>query len=270
MAKETHRRYVSGIHVREEAGTPGVIESIRCGLAFRVRNLVGVDTIERLEGEYAAEAVKRMQASKIWVMGDTCTDITSKERLSITSFNIWTNVGQRSNRYLADCLDVPKGTLMHPSTGNPLMIHYHFVAALLNDLYGIQARSGCACAGPLTFRLFGPRYAFMVSESMEGVNCMSELSSLMPGFCRVNFNYFIDREEFDFIVEAIRQIAEHGWKLLPLYTVCLKTGQYVYNGLDRNSAPFQRFATLVGYGTCARFACFLEQLLTHPFRPSTA
>ncbi len=34
----------------------------------------------------------------------------------------------------------------HPPTG--LFIHYNFVCALLNDMFGIQARGGCACAGP--------------------------------------------------------------------------------------------------------------------------
>ena len=28
------------------------------------------------------------------------------------------------------------------------MLHHNFVSVLLNDLYGIQARGGCACAGP--------------------------------------------------------------------------------------------------------------------------
>ena len=27
-------------------------------------------------------------------------------------------------------------------------LHHNFVSVLLNDLYGIQARGGCACAGP--------------------------------------------------------------------------------------------------------------------------
>ena len=28
------------------------------------------------------------------------------------------------------------------------LLHYNFVARLLNDLYGLQVRGGCACAGP--------------------------------------------------------------------------------------------------------------------------
>jgi len=28
------------------------------------------------------------------------------------------------------------------------MLHHNYVSSLLNDLFGIQARGGCACAGP--------------------------------------------------------------------------------------------------------------------------
>ena len=34
------------------------------------------------------------------------------------------------------------------------LLHSHFVVALLNDLFGIQARSGCFCAGPYIHRLY--------------------------------------------------------------------------------------------------------------------
>ena len=35
---------------------------------------------------------------------------------------------------------------LHPITGK--LIHHNFISTLLSDLYGIQARGGCACAGP--------------------------------------------------------------------------------------------------------------------------
>ena len=31
-------------------------------------------------------------------------------------------------------------------------LHHNFVVALLNDLFGIQARGGCSCAGPYGHR----------------------------------------------------------------------------------------------------------------------
>ena len=34
----------------------------------------------------------------------------------------------------------------HPHSNRYL--HHNFVCALLNDLYGIQSRGGCSCAGP--------------------------------------------------------------------------------------------------------------------------
>ena len=48
-------------------------------------------------------------------------------------------------------LDVPRLPIFsflvrHPHTG--LFLHHNFVCAVLNDLFGIQARGGCACAGP--------------------------------------------------------------------------------------------------------------------------
>jgi hypothetical protein len=34
----------------------------------------------------------------------------------------------------------------HQDSGK--LLHHNYVSTLLNDLYGIQARGGCACAGP--------------------------------------------------------------------------------------------------------------------------
>ena len=36
-----------------------------------------------------------------------------------------------------------------------LLLHHHFVSKLLNDLFGIQSRSGCSCAGVYPFILLG-------------------------------------------------------------------------------------------------------------------
>jgi hypothetical protein len=41
---------------------------------------------------------------------------------------------------------------------------------------------------------------------------------------RVNFNYFISATVFEYIVEAVRFVAEHGWRFLPDYRFNLATG----------------------------------------------
>ena len=34
-------------------------------------------------------------------------------------------------------------------------LHWNFVSSLLNDLFGIQVRGGCVCAGPYAIELLG-------------------------------------------------------------------------------------------------------------------
>jgi selenocysteine lyase/cysteine desulfurase len=42
-----------------------------------------------------------------------------------------------------------------PPRRREMYLHHNFVVALLNDLFGIQARGGCSCAGPYGHRLLG-------------------------------------------------------------------------------------------------------------------
>ena len=55
------------------------------------------------------------------------------------------------------------------------------------------------------------------------------------GWARVNFNYFIDPKEADFVRQAIMQIANDGWKLLPLYHQNPLTGQYVHRSFKAHN-----------------------------------
>ena len=47
---------------------------------------------------------------------------------------------------IAERLPIFAVIVKHPETQR--LIHHNFVSALLNDLFGVQARGGCACAGP--------------------------------------------------------------------------------------------------------------------------
>jgi hypothetical protein len=104
-------------------------------------------------------------------------------------------------------------------------LHHNFVVALLNDLFGIQARGGCSCAGPYGHRLLNidltrsRAYEKEILRGCEGVK---------PGWCRVNFNYFVSRRVFEYILEAVSLVASEGWKLLPLYRFEPDSGQWVH------------------------------------------
>ncbi len=185
-------RYLTDIEHREEGGTPAIIESIRAGLVFQLKEAVGAETIRRLEEGYIRRAIGEWeQHPDIEVLGNRSAD-----RLSIVSF-----VVRREGQFL----------------------HHNFVVALLNDLFGIQSRGGCSCAGPYGHRLLGidldrsHEFEREIERGCEGIK---------PGWVRVNFNYFIDEPTFDYMLEAVKLIATHGWRLLPSYTFEPSTGMW--------------------------------------------
>ncbi len=176
---------------REEAGTPAIIESIRAGLVFNLKNAVGIDEIHAHESDLLRRAVAAWQARPAMeILGNP-----DAERLSIVSFVI-----RR-----------PGGKYMH----------HNLVVSILNDLFGIQARGGCSCAGPYGHRLLGidversREFEREITGGCEGIK---------PGWVRVNFNYFLSEEVFRYIVNAVALVAEHGHRLTPLYRFEPSTG----------------------------------------------
>ncbi len=120
---------------REEGGTPAIVESIRAGLVFQLKAAVGVDEIRRREEDFVTRAIRAWDATPgVEILGSH-----DAERLSIVSFVI---------RYQEDGAD-------DSESGRKHHLHHNFVVALLNDLFGIQARGGCSCAGPYGHRLLG-------------------------------------------------------------------------------------------------------------------
>jgi selenocysteine lyase/cysteine desulfurase len=169
---------------REEAGTPAIVESIRAGLVFQLKAAVGVDTIRAREESCWRRAIAAWSVNPaIEVLGNIASD-----RLSIVSFV----VRRPGGRYL----------------------HHNFVVAVLNDLFGIQSRGGCSCAGPYGHRLLGidiersHEFEQEITHGCEGIK---------PGWTRVSFNYFISEAVFAYLVEAVDLVATHGWRLLPEY-----------------------------------------------------
>ena len=182
--------FISDPAVREEGGTPAIIESIRAGLVFKLKSAVGEDAIEALEHSFVERAIASWSANpRIRILGNE-----EATRLSIVSFLI-----QRGDRFL----------------------HHNYVVALLNDLFGIQARGGCSCAGPYGHRLLGIDMA-QSSSFRQAIN--SGCEGIKPGWIRVNFNYFISEAVFDFILDAVHVVADAGWKLLPYYRFSVDSG----------------------------------------------
>jgi len=176
---------------REEGGTPAIIEAIRAGLVFKLKQAVGVETIRAREDRFLERAVQAWQAEpSIEILGNLAA-----ERLSIVSFVVHAQ-GER-------------------------FLHHNFVVAVLNDLFGIQARGGCSCAGPYGHYLLGidlersHEFEREIGRGCEGIK---------PGWVRVNFNYFISDVVADYVIDAVRLVAKDGWRLLGDYDFEPATG----------------------------------------------
>lgn len=204
-------RYLDDVEHREEGGTPAIIESIRAGLVFQLKSAVGHEAIREREESFIRRAIASWETNEhIEILGNR-----QAERLSIVSFVIKHTLPIGGERYL----------------------HHNFVAQLLNDLFGIQARAGCSCAGPYGHRLLGidlERSKEFEREIVRGCE------GIKPGWVRVNFNYFLSETVFDYILEAVHIVASEGWKLLPQYDFDPATGLWSHR---RNlSAPVMRLS----------------------------
>ena len=186
--------YTSSLEHREEGGTPAIIESIRAGLAFRLRDAVGAATIQRREWNFVQRALAAWrQVPQIHILRDT-----GAERVSTVSFTLAYTRGQ--------------------------LVHHNFVVALLNDLFGIQARSGCSCTGPYGHLLFS--YTKAQSEAIRHP-ILQGYEGIKPGWVRISFNYLHSDEEVDYIIAAVRLIATLGHNLLPDYRFNPEAGSWV-------------------------------------------
>ncbi|MBN1224623.1 MAG: aminotransferase class V-fold PLP-dependent enzyme, partial [Candidatus Aminicenantes bacterium] len=110
--------FAEDIETREKAGTPPILQSLKAALVLELKDKIGIDTIEKIESattEYFLSRLKKIE--NLELVGD----IAHYRRVSIVSFNI-----------------KHKDRILHPK----------FVTKLMNDIFGIQSRAGCSCAGP--------------------------------------------------------------------------------------------------------------------------
>tara|TARA_R110002096_G_scaffold433887_5_gene654003 strand:+ start:140364 stop:142049 length:1686 start_codon:yes stop_codon:yes gene_type:complete len=183
-------RYLDDPAHREEGGTPDIVGAIRAGLVFRLKDTVGAALIHEREQVLLGRAIERWNKNpNIQILGTV-----GAERLSIVSF-----MTRHGDQYL----------------------HHNFVVSLLSDLFGIQARGGCSCAGPYGHRLLG--IDFVQSKEYQ-TEILRGCEGIKPGWTRINFNYFVSEETFAFILEAVDYVAREGWKFLALYRFSPDTG----------------------------------------------
>ncbi|HMA61051.1 MAG TPA: aminotransferase class V-fold PLP-dependent enzyme [bacterium] len=186
--------FTENIEEREKPGTPGIIQDIKAALAFELKDRVGIENIEEIEKYYLEKFQKAFQDNdNMLLYGPQNPD----KKINIIPFNI-----KHQDRWL------------HPK----------FVTRLLNDLFGIQTRAGCLCAGPYGHRLLNIDEE--LSEKYLHILQSRGFSGIKPGWVRLNMHYTLSKQEFDYIVRAIRFIIDNGAKFLPFYQFNIKTGAW--------------------------------------------
>ena len=124
-------------------------------------------------------------------------------------------------------------------------LHYNYVCAVLNDVFGIQSRGGCQCAGPYSQRLLGLT-SMIKSAPGTGISEVVEVPSdaneqierallrsdrpcelLRPGYTRLSLPFKgLREEEADYALRALIWVARNGWALLPQYRCDHRTGEW--------------------------------------------
>ncbi|EER11780.1 cysteine desulfurylase, putative [Perkinsus marinus ATCC 50983] len=196
--------YLSDLEEREEAGTPDILGCIRAGAVYHIHTLLGINAIAEDEGRMAAHLEKKLRGnSKIHILGPK-------------------DDHHRHGLYVAGILAVSNQVGRY--------LHYNFVGCVLNDVFGIQARGGCACAGPYGEALLG--LGGVNGERFEMTALSTRDMIFKPGFVRVGVHFTMTQEELEYLADAILWIAEKGWMLMPAYEFELSSGEWKHSHRD--------------------------------------
>lgn len=187
--------FSADLAVREEAGTPDVLGDIRAGLAFLVKAAIGQEFMDRRHEELRLRALAPWSANpNIEVLGNPA----AARRLPIFSFRV------RDAR-----------------TGGH--IHQQLFTRMLSDCHGVQARGGCACAGPYAHRLLGIdaahsavlRAAILAGDEMD-----------KPGWTRLNLSALADDAKADLIIGAVDRLARDPYPMIEAYACDPATARF--------------------------------------------
>lgn len=187
-------KYTEDIETREKPGTPGIMQAIKVALAFQLKEKVGVEIIEEIEQFYLKKFYDYYRRnSAIHMYGP----LDPEMKINIIPFNI-----------------------IH----NDRIYHPKFITTLLNDLFGIQTRAGCSCAGPYGHRLLG--ITKDISRYYQCAIGVDRYTGVKPGWVRLNFHYSLSMEEFEYMIKAIDFVIEHAEKFLSCYEFDFQSGDW--------------------------------------------
>jgi selenocysteine lyase/cysteine desulfurase len=163
--------FIEDIEAREDGGTPGFLQTIRAALAIKLKDEMGVVNILKREREIVKIAFDEMRKiPNLHILADNI-----EHRLAIMSF------------YIDN-------------------IHYNLIVKLLNDMFGVQTRGGCSCAGT-----YGHYLLHVNIDTSNKITSEIESGCLLdkPGWVRASFHPTTTDEEVRYVCDSIKYIVEN-------------------------------------------------------------
>lgn len=182
--------YFHDIEMREDGGTPAFLQTIRAALSIKLKDEMGIENIAAREKEILDFAFEKF--GKLDGLNLLAPNI--HERLGVISFY---------------CNNV----------------HHNFIVRLLNDLYGIQVRGGCSCAGTYGHYLF--HIDQNSSKNFTDLIDKGDLSE-KPGWARVSLHPTMTNDELEFVVFAVKDIIENAKTLEKDYFQDNSIGEWIH------------------------------------------
>jgi len=170
--------YSASLETREEAGTPNVLGDIRAALAVVVKEAMGQDWLDARHAALRTRAVAAFDALPGFHYAGKGTPAPA-----LPFFSFWLEGRDRHAQ----------------------------ITRALSDHFGIQTRSGCACAGPYGHRLFaiGHEESDQIRRRIQAGD-----DTARPGFTRFNLSALMTEEKADLVLDAIAQIARDPARFL--------------------------------------------------------
>uniref|UniRef100_A0A1I7XH01 Aminotran_5 domain-containing protein n=1 Tax=Heterorhabditis bacteriophora TaxID=37862 RepID=A0A1I7XH01_HETBA len=203
--------YLKDSEYREEGGTSDSVGIIRLALAVKLKRAIGDAIISAEEERISRLFANRIRSNQNLVLLGTKV---VRQRLSVFSFVI-------------------------KDQASGLLFHHNYIAALLNDLFGIQSRAGCMCAGPYAQYLLGidaelaAEFLLALRESNEldrthlrRIGEYSQQELLRPGFVRVSIPFFWTDNQVNDLIDCIQFVSERASDFIHLYQLNCESGEW--------------------------------------------
>jgi selenocysteine lyase/cysteine desulfurase len=180
--------YVTDVEAREDGGTPGFLQAYKIALSILLKEQMGIEKMIGREKELLDIALKKLPEVKgLKILAENIRD-----RLGVLSF------------YMEG-------------------IHHNLVTRLLNDLYGIQVRGGCSCAG--TYGHFLLNVDYDLSHEITSHIDLGDLS-MKPGWVRLSIHPTMTNHELNAVIRALHDISDHIEEYRKQYILNRSTNEF--------------------------------------------